>query len=109
GLLEYLACAFDVARAQASDALSDARELGDQVLEAAALTLDAIASVAAGEDGAHAEALAACSRLPGLWMLAWADGALGRYADALDKLDRARRLAVATGREPVLMLVATES
>jgi len=118
GLLEYLACAFDVARAQASDALSDARELGDQVLEAAALTLDAIASVAAGEDGAHAEALAAfarltdaqvSSRLPGLWMLAWADSALGRYADALDKLDRARRLAVATGREPVLMLVAIES
>jgi hypothetical protein len=27
-------------------------------------------------------------------MLAWADSALGRYADALDKLDRARRLAV---------------
>ena len=49
------------------------------------------------------------SRLPGLWMLAWADSALGRYADALDKLDRARRLAVATGREPVLMLVAIES
>ena len=118
GLLEHLACAFDVARAQASDALSDARELGDQVLEAAALTLDAIASVAAGEDGAHAEALAAfgrltdaqvSSRLPGLWMLAWADSAVGRYADALDKLDRARRLAVATGREPVLMLVAIES
>jgi ATP/maltotriose-dependent transcriptional regulator MalT len=119
GLLENLAGDFDTALAQASDALSDARVLGDPVLEAAALALAAIASVSAGYgDDDHAAAVAAFDRLtdaqvtrrlPGLWMLAGADSARGRFADALARLDRARRLAAATGREPVLQLVAAVS
>jgi DNA-binding CsgD family transcriptional regulator len=119
GLLEHLVGDFDAAVAQASDALSDARVLGDEVLEAAALVLAAVAAAAAGEgDEEYAAAVAAfdrltdaqvTSRLPGLWMLAGADSARGRFADALAHLDRARRLAVATGREPVLQLVAAES
>jgi ATP/maltotriose-dependent transcriptional regulator MalT len=119
GLLEHLACNFDAARAQASDALSDARLLGDPVLEAAALTLDGIADVAAGGEGdAHNRAAAAFARLtdaqvtprlPGLWMIASADSARGRFAAALEHLARASSLATATGREPVLMLVTAES
>jgi DNA-binding CsgD family transcriptional regulator/tetratricopeptide (TPR) repeat protein len=119
GLVEHLACEFDIAREQASDALSDARTLGDPVLEASALTLAAIADTAADRDGAaHDEAVAAfdrltdaqvTSRLPGLWMLAAAESSRGRFVAALDHLERAAALAAATGREPVLMLVTAGS
>ncbi|HEY6694171.1 MAG TPA: AAA family ATPase [Solirubrobacteraceae bacterium] len=121
GLLEHLACDFAAARAQASDALADARVLGDPVLVASALTLRAIASAGDGrEDAAASRDLAAdafarltdaqvSARLPGLWMLAWAEHACGRFADALATLARARALAAASGREPVLMLCAAES
>jgi DNA-binding NarL/FixJ family response regulator len=121
GLLEHLACDFAAARAQASDALADARVLGDPVLVASALTLRAIASAGDGhEDAATSRDLAAdafarltdaqvSARLPGLWMLAWAEHARGRFADALATLARARTLGAASGREPVLMLCAVES
>jgi ATP/maltotriose-dependent transcriptional regulator MalT len=117
GLLEHFGCDFALARAQADDALADAHALGDPVLVAAALALRAIAAAGDGEDGGDDAAAAfarlteaqLASRLPGLWMLAWADSVRGRFADALAGLDRARELAVASGREPVLMLTAVEA
>ena len=57
GLTVMLACDYDEARAQASDALADARALGDPVLEAAALGLDAFALAAAAPGPAAAAAL----------------------------------------------------
>jgi ATP/maltotriose-dependent transcriptional regulator MalT len=121
GLLEHLACDFAAARAQASDALADARVLADPVLVASALTLRTIASAGDGHEDAAAicdlaaDAFAALTdaqvsaRLPGLWMLAWAEHARGRFADALATLARARALGAASGREPVLLLCAVES
>jgi DNA-binding NarL/FixJ family response regulator len=117
GLLEHFGCDFALARAQADDALADARTLGDPVLVAAALALRAIAAAGDGQDvGGEAAAAFArltdaqvAARLPGVWMLAWADSVRGRFADALAGLDRARGLAVASGREPVLMLTAVEA
>ena len=119
GLLEQLTGEHESARAHARDARADGEVLGDAVLVAAALALEAIAAVALDTgDYVHARATAAfaaltdgeaTSRLPGLTMLAWADSARGRFEHALDELDRARRLAAATGREPVLILVAAEA
>lgn len=45
-------------------------------------------------------------RLPGLWMLAWAERALGRFEAAIDLLQRAGTMAAATGRELVLVVVS---
>ena len=71
------------------------------MLDAASLALDAIAAAATATRTpapAHDRAVAAfarltdaelAARLPGLWMLAWADSALGRFGDALAKLERA--------------------
>jgi ATP/maltotriose-dependent transcriptional regulator MalT len=118
GLLEHLTGEHASARAHGRDARADGEVLGDALLVAAALTLEAIGAVALDADDDSRERATAAfaaltdaqvtSRLPGLTMLAWADSARGRYAQALDELDRARRLATATGREPVLMLVAVE-
>ena len=117
GTLELLACDFAAARAQASDALADARTRGDPVVEAAALALQAIATAAAGgdPDDLAASVFARLTdrqitpRLPGLWMLAWADSARGRFAEALEHLGRVAALGATTGREPVLMLVSVGS
>jgi DNA-binding NarL/FixJ family response regulator/tetratricopeptide (TPR) repeat protein len=119
GLLDQLSGGHESARGHAWDAGADADALADPVLRAAALTLEAMAAVALDlDDDAHERATAAfaaltdaqaTSRLPGLTMLAWADSARGRFEQALDQLDRARRLAEATGREPVLLLVAVEA
>jgi DNA-binding CsgD family transcriptional regulator len=116
GLLEQLSGDHAVARAHARDARADAESLGDRILVAAALSLEAFAAVALGDgDDVYARATAVFAaltdaqvtpRLPGLTMLAWADSAYGRFEHALDQLDRARRLAAATGREPVLITVA---
>ena len=119
GLTVMLACQYDEARAQASDGLADARMLGDPVLEAAALGLDAFALAAASPGRAAADALARATdafarladadvmrRLPGLWMLAAAATALGRFETAIDFLERAGRMASATGRELVLVVVS---
>jgi hypothetical protein len=121
GLNVMLACDHEQARAQSSDALADARALGDPVLEAAALGLDAFA-LAAGWSGSAATALQQASdafarlaesdlarRLPGLWMLAWSESALARFEVALEHLRRARGMAEASGRELVLVLVSLES
>ena len=107
GLTVMLGCEYEAARAQGSDALADARVLGDPVLEAAALGLDAFA-LAASTPGEAAEALERATgafdrlpdadlmrRLPGLWMLAWSESALGRFDVALELLGRARRMAAA--------------
>jgi DNA-binding CsgD family transcriptional regulator len=119
GLLEQLTGEHDTARAHARDAGADAQVLGDSVLQAAALSLEAMAAVALdADDGVHERATIAFAtltdaqatwRLPGLTLLAWADSARGRFEQALDQLERARRLATATGREPVLILVAAEA
>jgi DNA-binding NarL/FixJ family response regulator len=55
----------------------------------------------------HDAALA--RRLPGLWMLAWADGWLGRFELALAGLRRAAEMAATSGRELVLVLATLES
>ena len=122
GLTVLLACDYDAARGQSRDALTDARELGDPVLEAAALGLDAFALAAATPGPAAAAALERATtafgrlsdtelmrRLPGLWMLAGSETALGRFGAALDLLERAGRMASATGRELVLVLVSLGS
>ena len=114
-------CEFQTAREHASDALSDARVLGDPLLEWAGLSLAALCDAAVGDPGtADARARAGdallrirheqlMTRLPALWMLAWVDSSLGRFEDALDGLRRAREMAMATGRELVLVLVSAES
>jgi DNA-binding NarL/FixJ family response regulator len=118
GLLDQLTGEFETARGHAADAAADAGALADPVLQAAAVVLEAIAAVALGDGAAEHERAAAAfarltdaqvtSRLPGLSMLAWADGAHGHFEAALEHAERARRLAIATGREPVLMLAAVE-
>ena len=122
GLTVLLGGDYDEARAQASDSLADAVALGDPVLQAAALGLDAFALAASrpGTDAAAAleratEAFGRLAepdlmrRLPGLWMLAWSESALGRFETALELLRRAGRMAGASGRELVLVLVSLGS
>jgi DNA-binding CsgD family transcriptional regulator len=122
GLTVMLACDYEQARAQSSDALADAEVLQDPVLRAAALGLDAFALAATAPGPAAAAALERATeafgrlpeadltrRLPGLWMLAWSESALGRFELALDHLRRAGRMAGASGRELVLVLVSQES
>ena len=121
GLNLVQACDFAGGRAHASDALADALVLGDRVLEAASLGLDAIGAAAEADpsatertDRAHAafarlDDAELARRLPGLWMLAWADSALGRFDAALENLERASAMAVATGRELVLLMTVPES
>ena len=121
GLNLAQACRFEAARAQASDALADTRALGDPLLEAAGLSLEALLAAALADPGTAAardraeEAIAALgdeqlmTRLPAFWMLAWADSSLGRFESALAGLRRAREMALRTGRELVLVLVTVES
>ena len=122
GLTVMLGCNYDEARAHASDSLADAVALGDPVLQAAALGLGAFALAASrpGPDAAAALARATGAfgqlaepdlmrRLPGVWMLAWSESALGRFEAALELLRRAGRLAGASGRELVLVLVSLGS
>ena len=118
GLNLVQTCDFAGGSAHASDALSDARVLGDRVLEAASLALAAIAAAGAAEPGAadacdraraafrRLDDAEVARRLVGLWMLGWADGWLGRFDIALADLERAHEMAAATGRELVLMLAA---
>jgi DNA-binding NarL/FixJ family response regulator/tetratricopeptide (TPR) repeat protein len=121
GLNRVHACDFAEGRAHASDALADARVLGDPVLEAASHGLAAIAAAGDGEPEAgaladHARAAfgslddgALAQRLPGLWMVAWADEWLGRFDLALAGVRRAGELAAASGRELVLLMAALGS
>jgi DNA-binding CsgD family transcriptional regulator/tetratricopeptide (TPR) repeat protein len=119
GLTVMLACDYDEARAQSRDALADALTLGDPVVEAAALGLDAFAQAAGapGPDAAAALELATQAfgrlsevdlmrRLPGLWMLAAGETALGRFETALALFRRAHGMASTTGRELVLVVTS---
>ena len=120
GLNVLLTFGYEEALAQSSDALADARFLGDPVTEAAAHGLEALALAATLGPGAAAaleratEAFGRLAdadlarRLPGVWMLAWSESARGRFDVALELLERAGRMARASGRELVLMLVAIE-
>ena len=114
-------CAFEDARAQASDALADIRVLGDPLLEWAGRSLEALCAAAVADPGteaarAHADAALRLlgreelmTRLPALWMAAWVDSRLGRFSTALDSLRQAREMATETGRELILVLVSAES
>ena len=122
GLTALLACDIDGARAQASDAIGDARSIGDPVFEAAALSL-AVVSAAAAADRAAADAgveqltraiegLAPeqlATRLPAFWMLGRARRALGQFGAALGDLERGAALAAETGRETILLQLTIES
>jgi ATP/maltotriose-dependent transcriptional regulator MalT len=110
----------DESAAHAADARDDARALGDRLLEAAALAVAATALTAgdpsdpapADAGGAAFDALPdaeAMRRLPGLWMLAWANRALGRLDRAEAQLDRGTTLARASGRSPSLVLLRAEA
>ena len=106
---------------QISDALDDARAIGDPVFEAAALAATALLSVseARGPEAAKAvdESSAAfarlsgeqlATRLPGFWMQARAHHGLGQFEAALADLERGVSLAAATGRESVALLLTVE-
>jgi DNA-binding CsgD family transcriptional regulator len=120
-LTSLLACDLADARAQASDAVADARTLSDPVFEAAGLAVDAVAAVClADSDGRERlrEAEAAldrlsrdelATRLPAFWMHARAHRTLGELEAALRALDRARSLAAGSGREVVLLLATVET
>ena len=122
GLNALLACDFADSRARAADALADTRALGDPVLEASALALGALAAAADPAGAATVAAVDAAAaalerlddaqlatRLPALWMLACAEGMLGRFDAALRALERAAAAAEASGRESVLLLVSAEA
>jgi DNA-binding CsgD family transcriptional regulator/tetratricopeptide (TPR) repeat protein len=119
GLTVMLACDYDEARAQSRDALADALALGDPVVESAALGLDAFAQAAGAPGPAAAAALELAieafgrlsevdlmRRLPGLWMLAAGETALGRFETALALFRRAHDMASTTGRELVLVIAS---
>ena len=106
GLMELFDCELAQARAQSSDALSDARALGDKVAECSALALGALAWVsdAGGADAADEvrAALAVlgeltesqqATRLPALWMVGRAHRVLGEFELAIEYLRRGSQLA----------------
>jgi ATP/maltotriose-dependent transcriptional regulator MalT len=115
-----LARDFEGALAHAADARDDARALADPVVEAAALSCGAAAATAlhAGDPAPADEGAAAFAaltdaqavvRLPGLWMLARANRALGRFGVGLEHLERGERLARASGRPAVLLVLRAEA
>jgi len=120
GLSMLMTQELEESAAHATDARDDARALGDPVLEAAALAVAAVAATsrhpadpaAADTGGAAFAALSdagALVRLPGLWMLARANRALGRFELALGQLQRGTRLARSSGRPAVLLLLRAET
>jgi DNA-binding NarL/FixJ family response regulator len=120
GLSMLMTQELEASVAHATDARDDARALGDPVLEAAALAVAAVAATArdpadpaaAYTGGAAFAALSdagALVWLPGLWMLARANRALGRFELALGQLQRGTRLARSSGRPAVLSLLRAET
>ncbi|MFL5891000.1 MAG: AAA family ATPase [Solirubrobacteraceae bacterium] len=120
GLSMLMSQHFEESVAHASDARDDARAIGDPVLEAAALALAALAATARNPaDPAPADAGGAAFaalndsqilvRLPGLWMLARANRVLGRFPLALEQLERGTRLARASGRSGVALVLRAEA
>jgi DNA-binding NarL/FixJ family response regulator len=115
-----LARDFEESVAHAADARDDARALDDPVVEAAALACAAAATTAldpgeaepADVGGAAFAALSdaqALVRLPGLWMLARANRALGRFATGVEQLERGTALARASGRPAALLVLRAEA
>jgi DNA-binding NarL/FixJ family response regulator len=115
-----LARDFEESLAHAADARDDARALDDPVVEAAALACAAAAATAldpgdaepADVGGAAFAGLSdaqALVRLPGLWMLARANRALGRFATGLEQLERGTALARASGRPAALLVLRAEA
>ncbi len=121
-LMALLAGDLEDAKAQASDAIADARALGDPVFELAALAGDALASASAA-DGPDAvrrleESAAAlerltdtqvATRLPAFWMHGRARRVLGQFEASLADLTRGSAMAAETGRERVLLILTVES
>ena len=106
---------------QMSDALADARAIGDPVFEAAALAATALIRVSEAEGREAAAAVdestlalgrlsgeQLATRLPGLWMQGRARHWLGQFEAALGDLERGLSMAAATGRESVELLLTVE-
>ena len=115
-----LARDFEESLAHAADARDDARALDDPVVEAAALACAAAAATALAPGDAEPADLAGAAfaalsdaqalvRLPGLWMLARANRALGRFATGLEQLERGTALARASGRPAALLVLRAEA
>jgi ATP/maltotriose-dependent transcriptional regulator MalT len=121
-LTALLACDLGDAQAQARDAATDSRAIGDPVFEIAALACGALvsASAAEGPDAARrlAESTAAlerltpaqvATRLPAFWMHGRARRALGELDASLADLTRGAAIAEETGRERILLILTVES
>ena len=122
GMTALFECDLREAEAQASDALDDARQIGEPVLARVVPVLGTLARVAdarAPKQGAAVEDAAGelesltgeqlATRLPALWMLARARRMTGDFAGALADLQRGLGLAAQTERETVRLLFALES
>jgi len=122
GMTALFECDLREAEAHASDALDDARRIGDRVLVRVVPALGLLARVAdarAGETGGSLEQAAGeldrltgeqlATRLPALWMLARARRMTGDFAGGLADLERGLALAAQTERETVRLLLAVES
>jgi ATP/maltotriose-dependent transcriptional regulator MalT len=119
GLTALAELDFPEAWGQAIDAREDARKLDEPVFEFAALAAGVLARTAQAEGGApfddfeaalrrlSAEQLA--TRLIALWMRGRAMNLLGEFAAALADLERARAIAMDTGRERLLIHLTVES
>ena len=122
GMTALFECDLREAEAHASDALDDARRIGDRVLARVVPALGILARVAdarAGDNGGSLEQAAGelerltgeqlATRLPALWMLARSRRMTGDFAGGLADLKRGLALAAETERETVRLLFAVES
>ncbi len=122
GMTALFECDLREAEAHASDALDDARRIGDRVLARVVPPLGILARVAdarAGENAGSLEQAAGelerltveqlATRLPALWMLARSRRMTGDFAGGLADLKRGLALAAETERETVRLLFAVES
>ena len=122
GMTALFECDLREAEAHASDALDDARRIGDRVLARVVPALGALARVAdarAAKLGGSLEEAAGelerlsgeqlATRLPGLWMLGRARRMTGDFAGGLADLERGLALAAETERETLRLLFAVES
>jgi DNA-binding NarL/FixJ family response regulator len=117
-LTSLMACDLRDARDQTSDAVADARAIGDPVFELAGLAGGALARVSDGEGPEPVEEAAAAlerlspeqlvTRLPAFWMLGRSRRGLGQLERALAELDRGAALALETGRDNVRLQLTVE-
>ena len=121
GMTALFECDLPEAEMQASDALDDARRIGDQVLTRVAPSLGTLARVAdarAANAAASIENAAGelqrlsgeqlATRLPAVWMLARARRISGDFAGALADLQRGQELAAQTDHEAARLLLTLE-